>query len=256
MNIGKQIFFLRKSKGITQEQLAQKLGVTNQAVSKWESEQCLPDIQLIPEIADFFSVSINELMGVETKNNDDDILITIKNAILDSEPGTEMAQIVKIAKALHAIVLVSESKKESSAYPEFELDETIDHAISSEWGLSSISLPQINATMRRGSVFFSDDHNLYDENSIKLISKLMKSLSDKLVLTVLFAVYDITSKDENAYASIEQICEKTDLNEDIIVPIITGELSKYCINTDNQTVRIKGEYMNIPPILSILYPAV
>ena len=108
MNIGKQIFFLRKSKGITQEQLAQKLGVTNQAVSKWESEQCLPDIQLIPEIADFFSVSINELMGVETKNNDDDILITIKNAILDSEPGTEMAQIVKIAKALHAIVLVSE----------------------------------------------------------------------------------------------------------------------------------------------------
>ena len=48
MNIGEQILFLRKNRGITQEQLAQKLGITNQAVSNWESGQCLPDIQLLP----------------------------------------------------------------------------------------------------------------------------------------------------------------------------------------------------------------
>lgn len=256
MNIGEQILFLRKNKGITQEQLATKLGVSNQAVSKWESGQCYPDIQLLPEISEYFNVSIDELMGVPDKNNDDDILITIKNNIQNSDPGTEMAQIMKIVKALHAIVLVMESKKENSGYPEFELDSTIDHAIQNEWGLSSITLPQIVATMRRGSVFFSDDHNIYDENSIKKISKLLKSLSDKLALSVLFAIYEITSVDENLYASIDGICEKTDLTEDMIRSIIDGNLAQYCARKDDNSVRIKGEYMNIPPILSILYPAV
>lgn len=256
MNIGEQILFLRKNKGITQEQLATKLGVSNQAVSKWESGQCYPDIQLLPEISEYFNVSIDELMGVPNKNNDDDILITIKNNIQNSDPGTEMVQIMKIVKALHAIVLVIESRKENSAYPEFELDSTIDHAIQNEWGLSSITLPQIVATMRRGSVFFSDDHNIYDENSIKKISKLLKSLSDKLTLSVLFAIYEITSGDENLYASIDELCDMTDLTEDLIRSILDGDLAQYCIKKDNNSVRIKGEYMNIPPILSILYPAV
>lgn len=256
MNIGEQIFFLRKNKGITQEQLATKLGVSNQAVSKWESGQCYPDIQLLPEISEYFNVSIDELMGVPDNNNDDDILITIKNNIQNSDSGTEMAQIMKIVKALHAIVLVMESKKENSGYPEFELDSTIDHAIQNEWGLSSITLPQIVATMRRGSVFFSDDHNVYDENSIKKISKLLKSLSDKLTLSVLFAIYEITSGDENLYASKDELCDMTDLTEDLIKSILDGDLAQYCIKKDNNSVRIKGEYMNIPPILSILYPAV
>ena len=256
MEIGNQILFLRKNMGITQEQLAQKLGITNQAVSKWEAGQCLPDIQLLPEIADFFNVSIDELMGIETRNSDNDILITVKNSILESEPGMKMAKIMKIVKALHAIVLVMESEKESSGYPKFELDETIDHAVQDEWGLSSVALPQIVATMRRGSVFFSDDHNIYDENSIKKISKLMKSLSDKLVLSVLFAIYDNTAADEDAYTSIDDICDKTDLSKEMVEAIVSGELSQYCERAESGSVRIKSMYMSIPPIISILYPAI
>ncbi len=63
MKVNEKIAFLRKQKGITQEELAGALGVTNQAVSKWESAQCCPDIQLLPSIADYFGVSIDELMG-------------------------------------------------------------------------------------------------------------------------------------------------------------------------------------------------
>ena len=63
IKINEQIAFLRKQKGLTQEELANALGVTNQAVSKWESAQCCPDIQLLPLIADYFGVSIDELMG-------------------------------------------------------------------------------------------------------------------------------------------------------------------------------------------------
>ena len=63
MSINQQIASLRKNMGITQEELAGHIGVTNQSVSKWESAVCCPDIQLLPVIADFFSVSIDELFG-------------------------------------------------------------------------------------------------------------------------------------------------------------------------------------------------
>lgn len=256
MNIGEQILFLRKNKGITQEQLAQKLGITNQAVSKWESGQCLPDIQLLPEIAEYFNVSIDELLGRTTLKNDDDILIILKNKIQNAEPGTEMAQLMKIVKALHAIVCVMESQKAESEFPKFEMDETIEHAICGEWGFSSITQPDIIATMKCGSVFFSDDHKLYDESSINKISRLMKCVSDKLVLSVLFAIYDLTSMNDNSYASSEQICDITDLPLDIVESIAKVSLSQFCIESKDKSYRIKGEYMNIPPILSVLYPAI
>jgi len=63
MTLGAQIALLRKQKNITQEALAQQLGVTNQAVSKWESEQCCPDVTLLPKLADIFGISIDELFG-------------------------------------------------------------------------------------------------------------------------------------------------------------------------------------------------
>ena len=64
------ISFYRKKQGLTQEELAKKLGVTNQSVSKWESAQCCPDIGLIPALADVFEISIDELFG---RKNEKDI---------------------------------------------------------------------------------------------------------------------------------------------------------------------------------------
>lgn len=61
MSIGSNIALYRKKLNITQEVLAVKLGVTNQAVSKWESDQCCPDIQLLPDLADIFGITIDEL---------------------------------------------------------------------------------------------------------------------------------------------------------------------------------------------------
>ena len=50
LDIGRQIKTLRLAKGVTQEELAQYLGVSFQAVSKWETEASTPDIALLPEI--------------------------------------------------------------------------------------------------------------------------------------------------------------------------------------------------------------
>lgn len=59
---------LRNEKGLTQEQLAEKLNVSNRSVSRWETGNTLPDISLIIELADFYEVDINELLEGERKS--------------------------------------------------------------------------------------------------------------------------------------------------------------------------------------------
>lgn len=61
MNIGNKIKKLRKEKGITQEELANSIGISFQAVSKWENGIALPDITLTPKLASYFGVSMDEL---------------------------------------------------------------------------------------------------------------------------------------------------------------------------------------------------
>ena len=73
MQINEQIAVLRKKKGVTQEQLATVLGVTNQSVSKWESGQCCPDIGLLPHLAGYFGVSMDELFGIEAPKQNENI---------------------------------------------------------------------------------------------------------------------------------------------------------------------------------------
>jgi len=63
MNIGSNIKYLRQKNKITQEQLADHLGVSYQAVSKWETNANTPDISLLPEIASFFGVTIDSLFA-------------------------------------------------------------------------------------------------------------------------------------------------------------------------------------------------
>ena len=65
MTLGNKIASCRKKLNITQDALARQLGVTNQAVSKWESDQCCPDVMLLPKIAEIFGITTDELFGRE-----------------------------------------------------------------------------------------------------------------------------------------------------------------------------------------------
>ena len=67
MSIGKNIACFRKAKGWTQAELGEKIGVSNQAVSKWESETSMPDVMLLPVLADAFECYIDELFSREVK---------------------------------------------------------------------------------------------------------------------------------------------------------------------------------------------
>ncbi len=63
--MGKRIMAHRKRLGLTQDQLAGQLGVTAQAVSKWENDQSCPDVMMLPRLAALFGVTTDELLGVE-----------------------------------------------------------------------------------------------------------------------------------------------------------------------------------------------
>jgi len=80
MNIGINIYTLRKEKKITQAQLAEKLGVSEQAISKWENNQCAPDVSLFPIIADYFGVSIDRLFGYHMNSYAEEVQAIMKAA--------------------------------------------------------------------------------------------------------------------------------------------------------------------------------
>ena len=73
INIARTIISKRKERGITQEDLANHIGVSSASVSKWETEQSYPDILLLPQLAAYFNISIDELMDYKPQMTKKDI---------------------------------------------------------------------------------------------------------------------------------------------------------------------------------------
>ena len=69
MELGKKIRQLRFKAGLTQEQLADRLGIGAQSVSKWENAVAMPDITTLPLLAEIFGVSIDDLFGLTAEQH-------------------------------------------------------------------------------------------------------------------------------------------------------------------------------------------
>ena len=71
IKIGKFILNCRKEKGLTQEQLAEKLGVTSKSISRWENGNTMPDYSLLKDLCNELNINVNELLsGEKIKGND------------------------------------------------------------------------------------------------------------------------------------------------------------------------------------------
>ena len=68
--IGKFISALRRANGMTQKQLGEKLYVSDKTVSRWEREECTPELSLIPAIAEIFGITTDELLRGERNSED------------------------------------------------------------------------------------------------------------------------------------------------------------------------------------------
>ena len=78
-NLGEMISSLRKEKGMTQSELAEKMNVTDKAVSKWERNLACPDVNSIPKLAEVLGITVEELLNAQTKkeNNKIDEIVNI-----------------------------------------------------------------------------------------------------------------------------------------------------------------------------------
>ena len=73
MSFGESVRTLRKKADYTQEMLAELLGISPQAVSRWECDSAMPDVSLLPRLAYLFGVSTDTLLGVDLEKRDRDI---------------------------------------------------------------------------------------------------------------------------------------------------------------------------------------
>jgi len=73
INIAKVLVKMRKQKGITQDELANFIGVSKASVSKWETEQSYPDVTFLPQLASYFNISVDELIDYKPQMTKDDI---------------------------------------------------------------------------------------------------------------------------------------------------------------------------------------
>ncbi len=69
--LGMMIASLRKENNMTQFELAEKMGVTDKAVSKWERDLSCPDVNTIPKLAEVFGISVDELMQIKAESHDE-----------------------------------------------------------------------------------------------------------------------------------------------------------------------------------------
>ena len=101
IKIGEKIRLLRKKNDVTQDKLAYHLGVTPQAVSRWESGVCYPDMNYLPVIADYFSVTMDELLcysGTQKAAKVEEYLERVE-ALLDRDRVGEALELLRTAMA-------------------------------------------------------------------------------------------------------------------------------------------------------------
>lgn len=106
--IGTFLKELRKEKGITQEELAEHLNVSNRSVSRWETGSNMPDISLLTDIADFYDVDVREIIEGERKNNMNEELREVADKMADyaHNEKSRLLRVIQVISIIGVIVSV------------------------------------------------------------------------------------------------------------------------------------------------------
>lgn len=108
IDVGRFIASQRKDKSLTQKELAEKLNVTDKAVSKWETGKCYPDIETIEKLADVLEVSINEILSgkiIEPENQVEEAERNVIDIMITSKKKQNKWKILTLLACLLAFII-------------------------------------------------------------------------------------------------------------------------------------------------------
>ncbi len=190
MSIAENTAKYRKVRGLTQEQLGELLGVTNQAVSKWESAVSMPDVMLLPKIADALGITLEELYGIEKTQPEERVTA-------DAFPKAANDHLIEYFVRQSGIRFVfTESAEDNLEYHKRKLYETADCV------LGCIS-DEAGAVFASGDLsYINTDYKTAGSESIfvkREIASILKKLSDPAVRQLLAYMYreSFTDKETN-----------------------------------------------------------
>lgn len=248
IKINEQISFLRKQKGLTQEELAKALGVTNQAVSKWESAQCCPDIQILPDLAKIFEVSTDELLGCQAADGLSSICRKIKDYFTALPEKSAFENAYRIAALLHEAASTDGYK---NSVPWKEKDYSAEDVAS--WGLSVCSEPKGSTARKSNSIFFSVGTGYVAPNNIQLreLAFTMEQFADLNLLKVLYALYGLTISDFDLYVTADEIAAAANLKIEEVKTVLKEMPLTIREEKGVFRYRLEGSVCHIPPLLSL-----
>ena len=249
ININEQIAYYRKQRGLTQEDVARALGVTNQAVSKWESAQCCPDITLLPELADLFEVSVDKLLGRKPSASLGELCHMLKAHFSSLPEHSTFGQVYRIAALLHEAAATDGYKQQ---IPWQSRDYSTDDV--ADWGLSVCSEPEGCTVRKQNSICFTLSEKSTAPNNIQLhrLSQKLSRLSEPDTLKVLFALYNLSQQDFDLYVTAAEIAEAARLPVNLTENLLNSLPLTLKEENGELMYRLDGANSYLPSILMLL----
>lgn len=249
MKLAENLQLLRKQKGKTQEELAEVFNVSSQSISKWELGINCPDITMLPKIADYFKVSIDELLGYKPMSSINSIYIDVKSLIDSSSNKIDDAY--KIARL--AVSCIHEKERTQA---ENLLVGKRDYSLSYGQEKSGITICSDE------SVFISSFVDLrdYDITTIRKVANYLNKISDLNSLKVIFGLFNLHVKNQEFDSfSIQEIVEETKLDEEHVNKVLNNIDVVFDRNEFNKTGIEKytlAHLDQVPLLVTLLVPSI
>jgi len=228
-NINLQINSLRKKRNITQEKLAEHLGVSVQAVSKWETKNSYPDITLLPDIAEYFEVSIDTLLGLHPITKEPKQLYNeIKAYLSNFTRDTLYSATWNISGILHEALCTNGWKSGVN------WDSNKNRLLENEykgWGLSMHLEKQGFTHMTSGFTVIGsiNDLQMPQSDDVLGICRLFENFTDRGLVKIIVSWFSYINENGNVAISPKKIASISDINIDEVIKNIDKMIDKSLI---------------------------
>jgi|GEM_PF-1597423 len=253
-----QIAQMRKKKGVTQEELANHLGVSYQAVSKWENGNAFPDISLLPAIAQYFGESIEAVLGLHpVKKAPSDTYDAIKAQL----SACDKSKLYDEAWNLSAVLFEALATKGWKEYVPWDVRNRLNESNGYHgWGMA-MNIEKEGYSFLSGGmtvIGLNNETNLPKREDISVIHAFLSTISDKRLLLLLLTWLEVyKAAGENTPKNIEELSKMTSLSADQVEElvnrlIVDGWVAGVFSPANEGTKYILNKALGMLPVFALL----